>query len=161
MRALVALGVVGALLRPGHADVLDLPRTKATIDIPKAWTVVPHPELVAAYQHDGVVVAVSRAQVPNPDAWRPKTRDAYLAEIERGALAAVPRQKRASRKQHLLHGVPVLDLELDRADGSRVVMRTLVFRTYALSASVLVPKARRGALGEARAIATSLVPPGE
>jgi hypothetical protein len=77
--------------------------------------------------------------------------------IEKGAIAAVPGQKRIARKVGEVNGVPVLDLELRRADGSAVVMRIVMFRTFALSASVLVPKG--ATLDEARAITASVTPP--
>jgi hypothetical protein len=154
MKILVALCVLAG---SAHAERVDLPNTKATLDIPDGWTKVPAKGPVVAYKRGGSILAVARAQVPNPEAWKAKTRDAYLAEIERGAIAAVGGQKRLARKAHEVNGVPTLDLEIAREGGSSIVMRVLVFRTYVISTSISVPKGT--ALDQARAITATFAPP--
>ncbi|MEO8706502.1 MAG: hypothetical protein ABI867_41135 [Kofleriaceae bacterium] len=140
------------------AAPVELPKTKALLDVPASCTRVERPGLVAAYTcPDGLAVAVTRAQVPNPDAWRTKTRDAYFDQITRGAIAAAPGLRQTARRISDANGVPALDLELRRADGAALVIRILAFRTYALAATVEVPKGV--ALDEARAITTRFAPP--
>lgn len=147
----LGLGVVGA-------DPITLPRTKVVLDLPGTWTKLDHANLVAAYRSpEGLALAVTRAQVPNPDAWRPKTRDTYADQIERGAIAAVAGQRRIGRKLGEANGVPALDLELRRADGTTVVLRVLLFRTYALALAIEIPKGK--SLDEARSITTRFAPP--
>jgi hypothetical protein len=147
--------LVGAGL--AHADKVTLPRTKAVLDVPASWTKIEAPTLVASYRGpSGHVLAVTRAQVPNPDAWRPKTRDAYADQIERGAVAASPGSKRTARKFGDVNGVPALDLELATKTGA-IVMRVLLFRTYALTAAIEVPKG--ASLDDARAITAKFAPP--
>ena len=142
------------------ALLLALPNTKATVDVPEAgWKKLEDkPALVAAYQGPGgMLLAITRAQVPNSDAWRSKTRDAYAAEIAKGALAKLPGAKEQSRKLGDANGVPVLDLEARKADGTTVVLRYLLFRTYALALAIEVPKG--GDVSIARSIAKSFAPP--
>lgn len=140
--------------------LLALPNTKATIDVPDAgWTKLDDkPALVTAYKGPaGMILAITRAQVPNTDAWRAKTRDAYLAEVAAGALAKLPGAKQLSKKIGDTNGVPVLDLEAKKSDGTTIVLRYLLFRTYALALAIEVPKG--GDLAAARAIAKSFSPP--
>jgi len=138
------------------ADVIDLPNTRATVTIDAAWTPVTAPGLVAAYRTaDGLVAAITRAQIPNPDAWREKKRDAYTSEVERGVLGAD--LKRTARKVALLDGVPTLELEARRPDGATVLVRILLFRTYALSLAIEVPRGAPAAA--ARALLASFAPP--
>ena len=59
-----------------------------------------------------------------------------------------------SRHVGEVNGVPVLDVELRRADGSVVVLRYLLFRTYALALAIEGTDAAK-----ARAIAASFKPP--
>lgn len=141
------------------ALLLALPNTKATVDVPEAWRKLDdRPALVAAYQSpSGALLAITRAQVPNTDAWRSKTRDAYAAEIVKGALAKVPGGKEQSKKLGDANGVPVLDLEVRSKDGATIVLRYLLFRTYALALAIEVPKG--GDVAGARAIAKSFSPP--
>lgn len=155
-RALFALVIVAGAGSAAAADVIDLPNTRATITIDAAWSPVTAPGTVAAYRTEtGVVAAITRAQVPNPEAWREKTRDAYLKEIERGVRSAgLPR---TTRKVGVLEGVPMLQLEGRRTDGATMLVRILVFRTYALSLAIEVP--RGAAATAARALLASFVPP--
>lgn len=155
---LIGLALLGGFFGLGHADPVELPNTKTTLDVPTTWKKLAAPALVAAWQGpDGMVLAVARAQVPAVEARNAKTRDAFFDKLERGAIAAVPGQKKLARKIADIHGVPVLDLELSRSDGSRVVMRVLLYRTFALSATVAVPKGL--SLDTARGITTTLLPP--
>jgi hypothetical protein len=147
--------VVAALLA---LLVVTLPNTKATFSIEDTWKVAPVPTLVAAYRGPkGETLAVTRAQVPNADAWREKTRAKYVEDVERGALAAIKGAKRISHKVGEANGVPTLDLEVRRDDGATIVIRYLLFRTYALAIAIEVP--RGGSASQARTIAGSLAPP--
>ena len=140
------------------ALLIAIPNTKATLELDGAWTARPAPTIVLAYQGpNGALLAVTRAQVPNADAWRRKTRDAYLAEVERGAIASLPGATRLSHRLGEANGVPVLDLVLRRADGATLVLRYLLFRTYALTLAIELPKG--GSATAARAIAASFAPP--
>jgi hypothetical protein len=159
LKALLALiACVGI----AQADPVLLPNTKALLDVPASWTKQPaHPDLVVAYKSpNGHVLAVTRGKVPNLSAWIKDSREGYAAEIEKGALAAAPNQVKLSRKISEVHGMPVFDLELRRADGSTIVLRVLLFRSYALAMAIEVPKsASIGAYNEARAIVAKFAPP--
>ncbi len=148
----VALGVSAAV--PAAAEVIALPQTQATVTLADEWKPVLAPALIAAYRTDsGLVLAITRAQIPNPDAWRAKTREAYADEIERGVTARIRGYKRLARVISDSQGVPALDLEARRADGATIVLRVLLFRTYALTVAIEVP--RKGDLAAARAITRS------
>ncbi len=135
-----------------------LPNTKATFSVEDSWKVAAAPSIVAAYRGPRrELLAITRAQVPNADAWREKTRAKYIDEVERGALAAIRGAKRISHKVAEANGVPVLDLEVRREDGSTIVLRYLLFRTYALAIAIEVPKG--ASASEARVIAASFAPP--
>ena len=156
IRIAVAFAVaVLASVAQADADDVKLPRTVAVLHVPPTWHKVDAPSLVAAYRTDaGLVLAVTRAQTTNWPAWTPKTRDAYLTQIERGALKNL---KRTARKVSEASGVPALDLEARRDDGTTLILRILVFRTYAIAAAVDVP--RGGSLADARAVTTTFAPP--
>lgn len=135
-----------------------LPNTKATFSLDETWKVAAAPSIVAAYRGPrGEALAVTRAQVPNADAWREKTRAKYLEEIERGALAAIMGAKRLAHRTGEAGGVPTLDLEVRRSDGATIVVRYLLFRTYALALAIEVPRGASPA--EARTITASFAPP--
>jgi hypothetical protein len=149
IRAVVALAL---------ALLIAFPNTKATLDLDAGWKRLERPAIVAAYEGPGGAhLAVTRAQVPNSDAWRSKKRDAYIAEVIAGALASVKGAKETSRKLGDANGVPVLDLELRTPDGSTLVLRYLLFRTYALALAIELPKG--ATLTRARAIAQTFGPP--
>lgn len=154
VRALVALAVVAAA-GSAAADVVDLPDTPAAITLDATWTPVTAPRLVAAYRaRGGVLLAITRAQLPNAAAWRDKTRGAYVDDIERGLVAAGYR--RTAREVGTLEGVPALTLDATRADGATVLVRILLFRTYALALALEVP---RGVdTTRARAVRASFAP---
>lgn len=131
-----------------------LPNTKATFSLDETWKASLAPSLVAAYRGPrGEVLAVTRTQVPNADAWREKTRAKYVEEVEKGALAAIRGAKRLAHKVGETNEVPTLDLEVRRDDGATIVVRYLLFRTYALALAIEVP--RGASASEARAITAS------
>ena len=154
-----ALLVLATALRacPALAEPLDLPGTRATLDLGPTWTPSNAPGLVAAFRdRGGLTLAITRAPIPNPDAWRRQTREAYAADIERGLAAAVPGYRRTRRAVRDLAGVPALELEARRADGATLVLRILLFRTYALALAIEVPQ--RSDLARARSAAASFTP---
>jgi len=139
------------------ADDVALPNTKAKFHVGPEWKAVTATGLVVAYKTDaGATLAVIRAQVPNPDAWRSKTRDAYVDLVERGIRERVPGYRRLARKVSEAHEVPAVDLEARRDGGATLVFRVLLFRTYALTLAIEVPPG--GDIGTARAVATSFSP---
>jgi hypothetical protein len=154
-----ALLLVIALAGISQADPVPLPDTKAQLDVPASWTALPtHRDLVAAYKSPtGHVLAVTRAKVPNVSAWIKDSREAYAVEIERGALAAAPDQVKVSRKISEVNGMPAFDLELRRPGGITIVLRVVLFRSYALAATIEVPKG--GDVEVARAILARFAPP--
>jgi hypothetical protein len=157
LHALVIATVVGATT-PAAAEVIALPKTKATITIGAEWKPIVAPSLVAAYRTDGgLLLAITRAQVPNIDAWRSKTRDAYVDEIERGVAASIAGYRRLSRSLGDTQGVPTLDLEARRRDGATIVIRVVLFRTYALALAIECP--RRADVAAARTVAKSFAIP--
>lgn len=114
--------------------------------------------LVIGYRGGGgIVLAVTRAQVPNVDAYRTPARDAYVDQIERGLAARVTGYRRVSRRFAEQRGTPALDLEARRADGATIVVRVLLFWTYALSLAIEVPPG--GDAKTAREIAAKFAPP--
>ncbi|MDQ3337544.1 MAG: hypothetical protein M4D80_20465 [Myxococcota bacterium] len=154
IRAALALLAVAHV---AHAEAITLPNTKATIDLPQTWkTATADGVVLGAKGPAGEVLAITRSQVPNPDAWRSKKRDVYLDQIEKGVAAKVKGYKRVTRKLDVTT-VPTLDLEAKRDDGATIVMRILLFRTYALALAVEVPK--RASTTDARAIVTTFTPP--
>jgi len=157
---LVAAALAGAV-PAARAEPVKLPSTRAVLDVPAGWT----PQagdanrgLIAAYRGErGAVLAVTRAPVPNPDAYQAASREAYADLIERGIAARVKGYRRVGRKLGEPNGTAALDLEARRADGATLVIRVLLFQTYALSLAIEVP-AGADARG-AREIAASFAPP--
>ena len=153
LHALV-VAIVVAAATPAAAELISIPRTKATITLGAEWKPLAAQGLVAAYRTErGLVLAITRAQVPNIDAWRSKTREAYADEIERGVTSRIPGYRRISRALRDVQGVPALDLEARRKDGTTIVIRILLFRTYALALAIECP--RRPDVAVARAVATT------
>ena len=149
--------VVAALCATAVADDVVLPQTKAKLSVTAGWHAAPATSVVVAYRSDGgAILAVTRAQVPNPDAWRSRTRDAYVDQVERGIAEHVPGYRRLARKISEVHEVPALDVEARRDNGSTVVFRVLLFRSYALSLAIEVPAG--GDLADARVIAAGFGP---
>lgn len=142
------------------ADPVKLPNTRAVIDVPATWAASPAPAypIVAGYRGPGgVIAAVTRAQLPNPEAYRAAARDAYAERIERGLAAGVPGYRRIARRLGEQHGTPVLDLEGRRGDGATVIVRVALFWTYALALAIEVPPGADAAA--ARAVASRFGPP--
>jgi hypothetical protein len=150
-----------AALSPAHADPIKLPSTRAVLDVPAGWTPIEDAErrgLVAGYRGPrGAVLAVTRAQVPNGDAHRAPTREAYVEQIERGIAAHVPGYRRIARRFGDHHGTPALDLEARREGGATIVVRVLLFWTYALALAIEVPPGADARI--AREIAAGFGPP--
>ena len=159
MRLALALLAAVFSLGPGiaSADDVALPNTKAKFHVGPEWKRLTAEKLVAAYKSDaGATLAVTRAQVPNPDAWRSKTREAYVDLVERGIREHVHGYRRLSRKISEAHEVPAVDLEARRDGGATLVLRVLLFRTYALTLAIDVPPG--GDVSAARAVTTSFSP---
>lgn len=141
-----------------HADVVTLPGTRAVVDVPASWSAITVDEVVLARRGPaGELLAITRANVPNPEAWRAKTREAYVEQIERGIASKIRGYQKRSRRLGEAGGVPVLDLEARRDDGATIVLRILLFRTYALALAIEVPK--RGPVATARQIVETFAPP--
>jgi hypothetical protein len=155
--ALLAVFSFGSSGSIASADDVTLPNTKAKLHVGPEWKPITATGLVVAYKSDaGATLAVTRAQVGNADAWRSKTRDAYVDLVERGLRDKVPGYKRVARKISELHEVPAVDLEARRDGGATLVLRVLLFRTYALTLAIEVPAG--GDATSARAVATSFSP---
>ncbi len=160
-RALALIVLVAATASaetPAKVQTIALPRSTVTLTVPDTWTAVKATGVVAAFKADsGALLAVTRADVPNPDAWKSGTKAAYADKVERGIEAGIPGYKRTQKKLADVNGVPALDVEAKRDDGATVVVRVLLFRTYALSLAIEVP---RGAdVAAARAIVQAFAPP--
>jgi hypothetical protein len=156
IRVLVALTVMTAAVHGG--TLVEFPKTKARLELPDGWQPFAAPGTVTAYKDaGGSVLAVTRADVPNPDAWKSETKQAYADEIETGIKSRMPGYKRAAKKLTAVNGVPALDLEARREGGANVIVRVLLFRTYALVLALEVPKG--GDLKAARGIAAAFLPP--
>lgn len=132
-RFVVALLLLG---RPAFADEVDMPKSTAHLSVPDDWKAVRGTPLVAAYKRDdGALLAVTRADVPNADAWKPEAKKAYADSVFAGIRASLPTAKRLTKKLGELNGVPALDVEGTR-EGKPIVIRVLLFRTYALSIAI-------------------------
>jgi len=155
----LAIAALGLLVSVASADsLIELPKTKARLELPDSWKSTTTPDLVAVYKDDkGAVLAVTRADVPNPDAWKSETKQAYAEKVERGIKKGIAGYKRSSQKLSTAGGVPALDVEATRTGGATVIIRVLLFRTYALSLAIEVPKS--GDIAGARTIARAFAPP--
>ncbi len=140
--ALVAL--VLALAGAARADtVVELPKTKTTLTLPDGWNRVSHAYkgIVEIYKHDnGSVLVVTRADVPNPDAWVADKKQGYVDQVEKGIQQGVPGYKRLSKKLVDANGIPALDIEAKRTGDATVITRVLLYRTYSVSLGIEVPK---------------------
>jgi hypothetical protein len=147
--------VVALLLlwRPALADEIDVPKSLAHLSVPDDWKPMRMTPIVAGYKRDdGALLAVTRADVPNGDAWIVEKKQAYADQVFAGIKASLPTAKKLTKKLGEMNGVPALDVEATR-DGKPIVIRVLLFRTYALSLAI------EGApLDQARAIATKFGP---
>ena len=146
-------------LGAARADVIDLPSTKAQLVLGAGWHALTTKGVVLSYKHDrGALLAVTRADVPNADAWIKDKRQTYLDQVEKGLRGKLA-TKRVTKKTVDANGVPALDVEAKRDGGVTVIVRVLLFRTYALAVAIEVPKG--GDLAGARAIAKAFMPPRE
>ncbi|HSK03501.1 MAG TPA: hypothetical protein VK932_19750 [Kofleriaceae bacterium] len=159
--AVVALAASLAAAPAAHAGEIALPGTRAVLDLPAGWTPIEGATergLVAGYRGArGMVLAVTRAGVPNTDAYRKAAREAYADQIERGIAGRVDGYRRIARRLGERHGTPALDLEARRRDGATIVVRVLLFWTYALALAIEVPPGE--GVAAARAIAAGFGPP--
>jgi hypothetical protein len=158
LKALLVIAVsITTSARVAVADHVTLPHTKATLELGAEWHAVTATGVVAAYKTDaGALLAITRAQAPNTDAWRSRTRDAYIDQIERGIKERIAGYRRLSRKLLEVHEVPALDLVATRDGGATVVFRVLLFRSYALALAIEVPAG--GDVSAARAAAAGFSP---
>ena len=158
--AAVALAV-SAPASPVRADAVKLAKTPAVLDVPRGWTPIEGATergLVAGYRGErGIVLAVTRAPVPNDRAYRKDVREAYVDEIERGIAASVKGYRRLARRFAEQNGTPALDVEARRDDGATIVVRVLLFWTYALALAIEVPPGADAKL--ARDVAAQFAPP--
>jgi len=142
--------------------VIDIPRSKTQLVLDDAWTRIAQPDqakdIIVLYKHTGgALLAVTRADVPNTDAWISEKKQAYADEVERGIKSKIAGYKRVAKKLADANRVPALDVEAKREGGASVVVRVLLFRTYALSLAIEVPKA--GDIALARALIKTFAPP--
>lgn len=151
MRFLVGLALFAT---PAFADEIDMPKSTAHLSVPDDWKAVRGTPLVAAYKRDdGALLAVTRADVPNADAWKSDAKKAYADSVFAGIKASLPTAKKLTKKLAEINNVPALDVEGVR-EGKPIVIRVLMYRTYALSLAI------EGApLDVARGIATKFGPP--
>jgi hypothetical protein len=167
--ALVAAAALAVALLASHAvaEPRALPDTRATVDLDaRTWRPVePAPTgVIAGYTTKaGGALAITKTRIPNPDAWRDKTRDAYVDEVERGIAISVPGYKRTKRvivaaadtpRRDGTGEAPYVDLEAKTARNTVLIVRVLLYRTYALS---LVVEISRAEAANARVAARSLV----
>lgn len=157
MNKLVVAVAIAIAAGTSYADDIALPKTNVVLHLDAGWHSLGSEGVAVAYRDGaGNLLAVTRADVPNPDAWRAKTKQAYAEQIENGVKMHVPGYRRIAKKLGEANGVPVLDLEARRKDGATIVIRVLLFRTYALALAIET-KASDAAF--ARAIATRFAPP--
>jgi hypothetical protein len=124
------------LARQALADEVDIPKSTAHLSVPDDWKAVRGTPLVAAYKReDGALLAVTRADVPNADAWKPEAKKAYADSVFAGIKASLPTAKKLTMKLGEMNNVPALDVEGTR-EGKPIVIRVLMFRTYALSVAI-------------------------
>jgi hypothetical protein len=126
-----------------HAEQnVELPKTLAHLVVSDSWKAIRVPSIVAAYKRDdGALLAITRADVPNADAWSKEKdkKQAYADSVAAGVKASLTGTKTFKSKLTEMNGVPALDCEGTR-DGASVFVRVLLFRTYALSLAIELPK---------------------
>jgi hypothetical protein len=157
-----ALLVVALIAAPARGEtVVELGKQKVTLALADGWTRPEQPAqgaLLEVFAHEkGHALAVTRADLPNPDAWVSEKKQAYADKVEAGIKSKVPGYKRLVKKLVDANGIPALDVEAKRKDGAIVVVRVLLFRTYALSVAIEVPKG--GDVAIARDVAKLFAPP--
>ncbi len=158
IRVLVALALASGA---ANADTsVALPDTPTQLVLDDSWhaIVTKGPQPVAAYRRaDGLALAVTRADAPNPDAWIRARKQAYADAVEHGIRDAVPGYKLVSKQLVDAAGIPALDVEALREGGATIVVRVLLYRTYALSLAIEVPGG--GDVALARSLATQFARP--
>jgi len=106
---------------------------------------------------------VTRSTASALDAWRERTREAWVEQVEAGIRDSVEGYRRQMRKVHEVREVPALDIAFRHRtkDGyERVVMRFLFFRTHVVTAAAAAPEARWSqARGAAQAVISGFGPP--
>lgn len=148
MRGALAVALVVLLAAPALADgeaVLRHAEHRFEIELAGGpWREVPMGETppVAGWRNDdaGAVLAITRLEYPNVDAWRGK--DHFFQQIEAGLRETTQRYRRLDRRRHKLGRVPALDLTFKhrRGDADEVVLtRFIFFRTYSLALTVAIP----------------------
>jgi len=140
------------LLAASSAAAEPIPDQPAQLQLAAGWRAEPAPAapdgpVLVVRGPDGALGAVTVAMTPNPEAWRDRTRRAYVDAIIAGFAAqhGVTVRKRTVSK---VAGVPCVDLRLVR-DRHRVAVRLLLFRTRTIAlvidgaddAKALVPNA--------------------
>jgi hypothetical protein len=147
-RHLVPAVLVALLAAPALADgeaVMRHAEHRFEIELASGpWREVPIGEVqpVAGWMNDelGAVLAITRVDYPNADAWRGKDR--FFEEVEAGVREHTEGYRRLGRRTHKLGRVPAMDLTFrhQRGDGHEVVLtRFIFFRTYSLALTVAVP----------------------
>ncbi len=159
IRIVIVIAFLLALCAPARAGTLvEIPKTAARLDLPDGWQPLAARGTVIAYKHErGSVLAITRADVPNPNAWRSEKRQAYVDEIEAGIAARIAGYKRTKKRVVTAGGIPALDVEATRDGGATVLIRVLLFRTYALALAIEVPKG--GDVAAARPVIAAFSPP--
>ena len=140
-----------------------------TLTLASGWRAHPVPAgsrtPLASFEHrpSGTLLAVSRVDYPNPEAWREKTLPAYASQVEEGLRNAFTTYRRVDFRIHKLDIVPALDLAFQyRKPDQRdeiVFMRLLFFRRYTLLAAMAAPATTsRSQKARHRAVLDSFAP---
>ena len=159
MRAALLAGliIVGAAApAAGGEATIPVPDQPAQLTVDAAWVSgvprpVPDGPSIVLHHPGGALLAVTVAIAPNTDAWRERTRPAYVAEIVDG-FATMAGVTVVGHETSKVGGVPCLDLSLARAtvDGTRLVaVRLLLFRTRTIALAAEGSRADRALLGAA------------
>lgn len=158
--ALVALVAAGLAAGVAQAEtVVEVPKSSARLTLDDGWWRRTHtfPDNIEIYEHErGSRLVLTRADIPNPDAWVDRKRQAYVDQVEKGIARSVAGYKRVARKVGRAGSVPTLDLEAKTSRGTTLVIRVLLYRTYSVSAGIEVPE--RGDVAAARAILKAFGP---
>lgn len=139
----------GEAAAPGEDDSESVTRGaghRYQLTMPGGWTATDPAgapaDVLAGYRHhdSGARVVITRADYPNPAAWRQQT--AFFEQVEAGLQASTPGYARLHRRQMRLDRIPAMDLGFRRraGGGAEVVhMRFLFFRRYTLALVLVAP----------------------
>ncbi|HVK78743.1 MAG TPA: hypothetical protein VM734_35830 [Kofleriaceae bacterium] len=162
IRAVALAGALVATVAPAAAEPVEV--GPATLALAPAWSgepaaasPAPADTPLVRRHRDGAVLTVSRAPVGNLDAWRSKTRGAYLDAVEAGFLGPGTVRLGGARPRLGKAEVPVLDLTFRRTAGGTtevVAVRVLLFRTVTIAAAAAAPDTRAGRRLVEAAVAT-------